>query len=209
VQRTPNSWGCSFERDWRCVFYVLNCKVISFKAQLQNKNAKLQWTVYCDRELDRFIVERSFDGTNFTSLHDVDAQPGAGRTLTYYDNDNLNSIGQQVVYYRLIIFDVNGKINFSNIVPVRLGLPDVETVEIMPNPVRSNLQILISVTREVKADILIYDSKGQVVDRHRENLLPGSVTFNYSSTEKLPDGSYYLHVRTDNMTLRKKFTILR
>jgi uncharacterized repeat protein (TIGR01451 family) len=209
VQRTFNSFGCGFERDWRCVFYVLNCKIIVFKAHLQNKNANLQWTVYCDRELDNFVVERSFDGMNFNAHHTIDAQPGAGRTLSYYDTDNLQNTSQHVVYYRLKIFDINGKINFSNIIPVKLGLSDNESVEIIPNPVRSDLQILLTVTSSVKADILIYDSKGTIVDRHRENLQPGTLTLNYSSTAQLPNGNYYLHIQTGERILRKKFSILR
>jgi hypothetical protein len=205
VQRTPSLW-CGTERDWRCVYFVLSCDIVSFKASLQNRDANLEWTVLCDQEVDHFVIERSLDGTNFTALHSIAGVPGANRSITYYDRDNLSSVTKSVVYYRLIIYTANGKISVSNIISLKLTSFNLNYVEIAPNPVKTGLQLLISVVKATKADIYIYDAGGQVVCKFKEILQPGSVTLNYNSTDKLPNGVYYLHVYLDDENIKRKFT---
>ncbi|MCI0408132.1 MAG: hypothetical protein L0191_06160, partial [Acidobacteria bacterium] len=68
VQQTAiaSGLGCPTERDWRCMWYVLSCDIIHFKAVLQNQKVLLDWKAICRQEVDHFVVERSTDKTTFT-----------------------------------------------------------------------------------------------------------------------------------------------
>lgn len=209
VQHTAVSYGCATERDWRCVPFVLYTNLLSFKAVLQNRIANLEWNIYSDKELAYFDVQRSSDRVNFDKVNTVPARSGISQQMTYTDADNLGSINDKVVYYRLKIVDANYKTSLSNIITLKLNQSSISGLEILPNPVRSDLQVLITTPKSVRADIYLYNANGRLVDKHKENLQGGTTTLTYNTTSKLPDGVYYLQVIMDGEVLKTKLTVLK
>ena len=145
VQHSPiAAFGCSTERDWRCVFYILNCEIVTFKAALQDQQTKLDWTVLCDQEVDRFIIERSVDGINFSDVGLMPGRPVVNAAESYSSSDDVTSITAGQIYYRLKTVSRNGKIKLSNIIILRRNRKGATEIQILPNPVRSQLQLLIN-----------------------------------------------------------------
>jgi uncharacterized repeat protein (TIGR01451 family) len=209
VQRTSVSLGCTTERDWRCIFYVLNCDIITFKASLQNEQAKLDWTVFCEQELDYFIVERSTDGINFSNAVIVPARPVIKVTESYNATDNVSQVNTETIYYRLQTIGKNGKTKISNIVLLHRGKKGVTEVQILPNPVRSHLQLLINAEMPAIGHISIVDANGKTVQKYTEKILQGSNAFTYSQVAVLPVGVYYLQVNLANKFITKKFSVIK
>jgi hypothetical protein len=206
---TIAAFGCPTERDWRCVFYVLNCDIITFKATLQNGQTKLNWTVLCEQEVDYFIIERSVDGVNFSQADMIAGRPVINAAESYSTTDDVGLVTADIIYYRLKTVSKTGKIKLSNIIILHRNRQGATEVQILPNPVRSRLQLLISSELSTVAQIYIADGNGKIVQKYTENILQGSNTFTYSEPGNLPTGLYYLRLAIGNEIITKKFSVIK
>jgi len=209
VQRTLVAWGCPTDRDWRCHTQILSCDVITFKAAMQNQQVPLNWTVMCKQEIDHFVVERSFDRVNFTDVLTTQGRPGVNEMESYAAIDNVAGFTNDIFFYRLRSVAVNGKTGLSNIIAVRRSRSNVTDVQILPNPVREQLQLLIQSPNQGLAQIYLVDGKGRTVQHYIETLRSGSNTFTYTRVSSLPQGIYYLRLNIGEEVITRKFSVLK
>ena len=210
VQRTPNSWGCAIERDWRCIFYILSCDIISFKAVLQNQQVRLDWTVFCKQEADHFIVQRSNDGVSFSDVAQITGRPVINEAESYTANDDITRVNADILYYRLMTVLKNGKRSNSNIISIRKRTGLNTDVQVLPNPVRDNFQLVITTNASSSvAEIHLIDGNGKTLHTQKELVQPGSNSFNFSWTKGLPSGLYYLQVNMGTEHFNRKLYVIK
>jgi hypothetical protein len=91
---------------------ILPVEFISFKGNLNNNKVFLQWVIDKNETADRFDVERSVDGINFTmaALVFTSEKTGSESYVFYEYLNNTNKI-----YYRLKMYDKSKAINYSKI----------------------------------------------------------------------------------------------
>jgi uncharacterized repeat protein (TIGR01451 family) len=209
VQHTTVAWGCTTERDWRCIFYILSCDIISFKAVLQNQQVKVDWSVLCKQEADHFIVQRSIDGTSFTDVAMITGRPVINEVEAYSAIDNITGLNADILYYRLLTIMRNGKRSISNIISIRNRIGDEADVMVLPNPVRDRFQLLITANSSTVAEIKLFDGNGKTIFKHKELLQPGNNTFTYNWTNNIPSGLYYLRVNIGLEYFTKKLYVIK
>ncbi len=211
VQRTAIAagLGCSTERDWRCVFYVLSCDILTFKAVLQNQQVKLDWTVLCKQEANTFTVERSLDRTIFNDVTSINGRPIVNESESYAATDDITGINAGIIYYRIRTLLRTGKTNFSNIIAVRRINHLTPDIQIFPNPVTDRLQLLVNSTTSGTAYVYLVDANGKTVQKYTEELQSGSNTFTYTKAGSLPAGVYYLKFQTGPMIVTRKFSVIK
>ena len=209
VQHNTVSLGCATERDWRCVFYVLNCDIITFRASLQSNRSKLVWTVLCEQEIDHFIIERSIDGINFIYAAFIKGRPVINAAEGYEAIDYVTNLIADLIYYRLKTVSLNGKSKLSNIISLVRNSNNVTDVQILPNPVRDQLQLFINSGIPSTADIYIIDGNGKLIKKFTENILQGSNTFIYHQASNFPVGLYYLRIKIGGEIIIKKFSLIK
>jgi len=96
-------------------FIVLPLRLISFNAVPQNDNTtSLYWKTSNEINTQYFVVERSSDGSAFTSIANVFAN---GRASNQYNSTVADSI-TGIVFYRLKIVDNNGSFVYSPVVKI-------------------------------------------------------------------------------------------
>ena len=96
-------------------FIVLPLRLISFNAVPQNDNTtSLYWKTSNEINTQYFVVERSSDGTAFTSIANVFAN---GRVSNQYNSTVADPI-TGIVFYRLKIVDNNGSFVYSPVVKI-------------------------------------------------------------------------------------------
>jgi uncharacterized repeat protein (TIGR01451 family) len=210
VQRsTTNSIFCPTERDWRCVSYILSCDIISFKASLQNNRTDLRWEVLCKQEADHFEIERSTDYTNFISVANVAGRSVINELELYTAADNVSQVRENIIYYRLKTVMRNGTIKYGNIIAVKRSTTGTDDVQILPNPVRDQFQLLIISSVSTVAQIQIINSDGQVVHQYKEKIATGSNTLVYRNAVNLTSGVYYVRIMANEVVLTKKFSVIK
>jgi len=88
-----------------------------FEAEPQAGATQLKWATASEQNADYFNVERSVDGTLFTSLGTVSAT-GNSQTVQNYQfmDESVNNIKGQSIYYRLKQVDLNGANEYSQVI---------------------------------------------------------------------------------------------
>jgi len=212
VQHTwiADGLGCTSERDWRCTFYVLHCDITTFRAALHNQLVRLDWTVLCRQEVDHFIVQRSTDRNTFTTIGTVEGRPVVNESESYFLADNnIASLNTEIIYYRLISVSSGGQRKISNIITVRKSSGMVNDMQVLPNPVKDQLQVLVTITASGLAEIVVLDVNGRVLMKNKEILQSGSNTLTYHQVADLPSGVYYVRLSTGETVLTKRFSLIK
>ncbi|MBE7170137.1 MAG: T9SS type A sorting domain-containing protein [Williamsia sp.] len=117
---------------------VLPLALLSFKAMSEESAVSLQWNTSIEYNTDKFVVERSHDGTGFASIGSVAAKGDSLHSTGYAFVDRQPANGLN--YYRLKMLDKDGQFTYSSIVSVNLGSVNFRPA-IYPNPVRTQLTV--------------------------------------------------------------------
>jgi hypothetical protein len=211
VQRTPvaSGMGCNTERDWRCIFFVLHCEIISFKASVFNQSVSLNWSVLCRQEAEYFTIERSEDGVNFTDVQTITGRSIVNEVENYSAIDNVTGVNSDIIHYRLRTLLKNGRTSKSNILIVRKGSSSKQVLQVFPNPVKDRLQFSLISDKASIASVFIIDASGKIVKKYYDQLQKGNNILTSNCTSLLPTGIYYLKIETGNDVLITKFNIIK
>ena len=92
----------------------------SFTAQLNNKKVMLGWVTAVEVNTSHFVIQRSLDGESFDDDAIVFTEGNSSVHKEYSFADNIASINEGLIYYRLKMVDLDAKYRYSDIVVVRL-----------------------------------------------------------------------------------------
>ena len=187
----------------------LKNNLIDIRGILDKKIVRLNWRVLENQFVRYFNIERSFDGTNFEFLARVGADSSEQHLASYEYNDDVSQFSVQNVYYRIRMTDVSIKEKLSSIIRIPLSDMDKNSVTILPNPVRDNMQVQIFSIRESRVDITIYDETGKIISIVHTAVQQGSNVINLNSFLDKPNGIYHVAVFMGNETFNRKILVIR
>lgn len=156
-----------------------------FTATAQTNSVHLHWETTSERNSDKFIVERSTDGQQFSAIGQRKAQGSSDRITSYDLQDQNPPTGTS--YYRLQQVDLDGTATFSAIRAITMELPDL-IPRIYPNPASGDIHIQGLPTG--KATLQWYQANGKLV---------ATSTLQYQTTtvpQQLKNGLYLLKIST-------------
>lgn len=182
----------------------LAVKMKSFTVTKQDNNAILQWVTESETRNDRYEIERSDDGINFSTVGIV---RGAGTTLdkaTYSFVDPVLSVSK-VIYYRLRIVDMDGKAVYSWTERLTLaGNMSVSELLIYPNPFAANPKVQVYCVRETEGVLRITNAAGQQVLYRNIKLNKGVNIMVVTELNNLNTGVFVVDVIADGVKLSQK-----
>jgi hypothetical protein len=180
---------------------TLPIELISFIAELRGINeVELNWTTASETNNDHFTIERSADGIEFFSLITV---KGAGnsnafRKYSTFDKDPLEHLN----YYRLKQTDYDGKISYSEIIPVNVGKKNLLVV--YPNPATEILNFRIAESSGTDIIHEIRNIQGLLLSGGILHTSKNNDFFTLGINE-LPPGTYMLRLITQQNTKQSIF----
>jgi hypothetical protein len=176
---------------------ILPATIVQFTLSYSGNAAQLQWKTANEINVQKFVIQKSIDGINFTTLGEVTARNGI---VNNYYNYADNSILLGKVYYRLKTVDFNGRYSFSQI--VSLNAKQVSNIQVYPNP--TSTVVTITLPKLNKATTLhIVDAKGTIV----KSLMVAANTIQASVyVGNLTSGVYYLQ---QNETKKKTVSFVK
>lgn len=162
---------------------LLPVELVWFKALYTNGHVQLKWEIAHPETADRFIVERSVDGSTWTSINELRAIDG----ISLYRDIDL-SPQSKTNYYRLKMFDKNNIVNYSAVQKIYIPSKN-DLVKIYPNP--AHKKIIITGKISSFTTLSLYDLSGKLLWEKR-------LITNHTTVEiDLPDlsrGIYILKV---------------
>jgi hypothetical protein len=165
------------------------------------KGITLNWETLSESNAAHFDVERSSNGTDFTTIGSVNAKGNSSTRQLYAYTDIAPSSG--INYYRLRMVDINNSFTYSNKIAVKNN-EQVIAVELFPNPVNSVLQVQIPSKQKETVTIFITDATGKTVYKKEMQVSEGN---NATSIPVLnwSNGSYQFTVESKDGKQTKTF----
>ncbi|NMM48965.1 T9SS type A sorting domain-containing protein [Marinigracilibium pacificum] len=178
----------------------LPVELIYFEAiPLQSEQAvKLKWGTAVEIDNEKFIIERSADGINWTSIQTIQGNGNSNSIIHYSTIDDDPIIGKS--YYRLRQVDYNGDMEYSEIVAVEFYTN--HSFLVYPNPTTDNLYIKFDSRTEI-GRISMVTTSGALIEPNT-NYTPGVITIN---THSIARGMYSLIIETNKETITRKIVV--
>ncbi|RPD49450.1 T9SS C-terminal target domain-containing protein [Hymenobacter sediminis] len=167
--------------------------LVSFTAQAAGADAKLLWRTSQELNNERFVVERSFNGTSFQAIGQVQGQGTSAQAHDYAFSDR--GVGSQAagtVYYRLRQVDTDGTSSLSPVQVVRFAKALTAEVAVYPNPTSNtaDTRLDLSALPAGTYRVLVTDMAGRSV----RSFTQAGGTNQSLDVRDLPLGSYLLTV---------------
>lgn len=132
------------------------------QVNLVNKNqSMIEWATSSELLADGFYVEWSLDGKNFRHLAYVKANNRASAYEYLHETPLLGTN-----YYRIIEVDLDGKIDYSDLVSVEITKEAANaTLSLFPNPTTDQVNLVLpqAFDKNQEAEVYIFDLSGQLV----------------------------------------------
>ncbi len=147
---------------------VLPLQWLSFTAQAENKQAVLNWSTSQEKNTSQFIIQRSGNGVDWTSIGSVTAA-GNSNNITNYSYVDIHPLAG-ANFYRIQEKDLDNRSTYSEVRKLRFDLLN-STFIILNNPVQDGV---LKVQLNQPALLSLYDYKGSLL--WQKQSVPGSVT---------------------------------
>lgn len=151
---------------------------IGFDARKTSAGAQLTWKVGGEVNVNRYEVERSLDGRNFTTIASISTTKKDN--YTYFDAGAAST-----VYYRVRNVDNDGKYKYSSIARIVNGRSSI-VIKAFPQPVANQLTVQHPAVKG-NATLTLSAADGRVVSRVK--VITGSMQ-TYADMSALQKGMY-------------------
>ena len=198
ADRMYSLWFKSFSYQ-QAVTSFLPVTLINWSAAYANSNVNLTWTTTEERNASHFIVERSFNGSDFSDIAMLFATGNSDMNVNYAFTDRVSSGNSGVIYYRLKMVDMDGNYKTSDVRVVRLGKA-IDGVKIVayPNPVVSDVRVTIPQSWQGKpVSYQLTNANGQAIKSYTVQYANQTEVISMS---QVPAGMYIIRAISGNET---------
>lgn len=174
---------------------ALPVTLVKFNGQTVNNVHVLSWETATEINNTGFHLQRSADGTNFSSIGFISSKALNGNStvkLQYSFSDAKAPDGK--LYYRLNQVDKDGKSTLSSILVLsKITTKILNVASIYPNPVRDQLNLSIVSPSSQKVTVRINDVFGRIIDQRVLSVSAGSTNFNLN-IKSFSAGNYFVNI---------------
>jgi hypothetical protein len=161
----------------------------------------LTWNTQSANNLNKFIIERSYNGSNFTAIGEV-SYSSLKADYTFADKKY-----NQVVYYRLKMLDFDGSFKNSQVVKVAPNTKN-QDISLTSNVIGNKIQLLIRATEKKEYVINIADVSGRSLLTKRIIVTQGMNIVDIPNLPNMATGLAMLTVQS-NDTEKQTFKLLK
>jgi hypothetical protein len=183
---------------------VLPLNLANFKVAQRTNAVDLSWTAFNESSMLRHDIERSSNGSAFTSIGSVAAQ----NNRTSYSYNYLDATPTQGPnYYRLRSVSNTGEVSYSNILRINLGAGRTD-LAILSNPVIGRVvNLQLSNFERGQYAINIFNNVGQKVFTQSMNLSGGSSTEIVNLPSGITRGNYFLQFTNGSTNITRQMLV--
>lgn len=187
---------------------ALPVELITFSAQIINKNVILNWETATEVRNYGFDVEKSIDGKVFIKLGFVQGNGNSNSNKYYSFEDNSPETG--INYYRLKQIDTDGSFEYSKIISININVPTEFTLsQNYPNPFNPSTTIDFTLPSDTFVSLKVYDLLGnETASLISEPKEAGSYSLQFDGTN-LASGNYIYVLNAGGKIISKKMTLLK
>ncbi len=160
----------------------------------------LTWLVADNETAKTFEVQRSTNGTDFTTAAVIPASKKSG-------NENYSfteTVSSSRVLYRLKMYDVDAMAEYSKTLVFNTRSTSAKSLQVLTNPVKEKLVISFTSESNEIAQVNIYDNLGRVMQRQILTASQGINTNTIALNGDYKSGLYIIELVTKSGKLTEK-----
>ncbi|MEI2737327.1 MAG: T9SS type A sorting domain-containing protein [Chitinophagaceae bacterium] len=167
---------------------ILPVNFTFFNYTIINNAVRLQWQTASESNTDRFEIERSTNGADFSKIGIV-ASKGASNTSTDYIY--LDYKAAAVNFYRIRQVDKDGKASYSKVLSVKFKADNPLTIQ--STIITDHLAININLQQQGINSVMVYDFSGRA-------LINSTCKSGYNEIDvsNLSSGNYLIRLQTSD-----------
>ncbi len=177
---------------------ALPADILLFSGKLTGDKIVLTWEVDNERNLSRYEVEKSFNGTSFTFI----GQVSATGLPAYHFTESVQAFSGRRVFYRIKKVDRDGRFTYSEVFSVHI--PSAGKVSVYPNPARQTLNVQLTDNVNNAVEIKLTDMTGRLQMQMNYQANAGLITVPLA---KINSGLYLLTVRNGEQQYTQKVIV--
>ena len=179
---------------------ILPLQLLSFSANRNGKTNLLKWSTAQEINTDRFEIQRSSNSRDFTTIGTVRSLNNgkAKNDYAFTDAQPLKAVN----YYRLKMFDKDGKFTYSAI--KHINNTASFDVTLYPNPVHQNLMLSFNAEKAMDVQVEIVNAEGKKV-YIKKMQLPYGASLQSINVAALKAGNYFVKCITADGQMGLKF----
>jgi hypothetical protein len=180
----------------------LPVELLYLRAIPNNGTINVEWSTASEHKSKHFILQRSRDGINFTSIATIKAAGESKTVRTYAHTDKQPFAGNN--YYRLLQVDNDGSVVTSKIVSVNINGASQSKFEVYPNP-SDGKTLHLQLNYEGEITVSVFTMTGVEIINQR-SMATGSIT-TIQPRNGLAPGMYVVRVVTLQGTYQQKLLV--
>jgi hypothetical protein len=154
-------------------------------------------------------VERSTDNSVYTRTGNVTQTLRLNEQQTISFTDDIASVAQDVIYYRIKAVGKGGEVQYSNIIIIRQQQQNKPPLTISPNPAKNYATATFTADAASVATIRLINDDGKVVMLNQQKVVKGINSIPITGLDKYASGFYVVQVYFNNEVISQKLLILR
>ena len=175
------------------------------KAYEKNGGVQVDWSNLTEKDVATYDVERSSNGTDFSSISQQLPTSNQNDKVDYSAFDANPAQGMN--YYRIKAQETTGKIVYSKILSVAIGSSS-QSLRLYPNPVKgSQITISMSNIKRGQYTLRVINAAGQDIFRQVLNNQTTSLTQTLDLPATIKAGVYNMVIHGDNYRETKTFIV--
>jgi hypothetical protein len=179
----------------------LDVRLTAFNGKIANNRSTIKWTTSPETEPVYFDIEKSSNGTAYTTIATVTGynDPAAAQN-NYVFTDPANITGK--VYYRLRMYTTDN-FSYSRTLQLSTGFDNFSFVSVV-NPFNSDLFFDIASGKDGLGKAELMDQFGKIVRNRSYEIRAGVNQLTFENTGGLPAGIYILKMNMEGIVIYKK-----
>ena len=175
------------------------------KAYEKNNGVQIEWSNMTEKDVAGYTIERSANGTDFAAIGQQLPTSNQDDRADYSAFDAAPQSGTN--YYRIKAEETTGKIVYSKVLSVSLGLT-TQSLRLYPNPVKGNqVNISLSGVRSGQYDLRVVNMTGQDVLKQRINSQGSTITQTIDLPATVAPGVYNMVITGADYRETKTFIV--
>lgn len=171
--------------------------ISSFNNACKENGANLLWSTTTEINSDKFIIEKSLNGTASWQSIGVILANGAASNYNFTDKE------AGLAYYRLKQVDKNGEFTYSKILKSDCEIKSF-TIMLYPNPTMGYTELEFTAENASKANLQILDMNGKLIKTIQTEVQKGANKIKVNLLG-LASGNYTIKINVSNLIISKPF----
>lgn len=180
--------------------------LVNFMIESDGQGVKIHWSSAANDHADYFALQRSINGTDFTTIATIKANPNLADGDEYVYTDKPAS-SATIYYYRLRQNFRDGKFVVHPLSAIKLSVKKELSIErISPLPFNKSFDVSYFIPADGRVWIQLTDSKGKIRSSETYQVTQGKNVHVFRDQHNLESGTYTLNLIFGEQKVSSKVT---